>query len=108
MRVVEEYNLLDEKQREAHDRIDRALSDGALMVQNTAMSIVAVDTGRLRASITLERVGNMLYEVFTIVEYAGYVEYGTIYMNAQPYFRPAYERNYQLIIAMLAKELATL
>lgn len=108
MKVRLDYNHLSEKQRDADDIIERVLSDGALMVQQTAMSIVAVDTGRLRASITLQRVGNLLYEVFTVVNYAEFVERGTVHMNAQPYFRPAYERNYQLIIQMMKAELATL
>jgi HK97 gp10 family phage protein len=45
-------------------------------------------------------------EVFTIVEYGPYVEFGTRYMQAQPFFRPAYEQTYQYIIALLKREIA--
>ncbi len=106
MRVVEKYNRLDENQREMHRVIEETLGDGAKIMQSRAMGIVAVDTGRLRASISLQRVGRLLYEVLTVVEYGPYVEYGTRYMRAQPFFRPAYEQTYQVIIALLKREIA--
>jgi HK97 gp10 family phage protein len=86
-----------------HAAIRQGLGDGAALTQDRAMTLVPVDTGRLRASISLHWVGNLLIEVFTIVEYAGYVEHGTRYMRAQPYFRPAYEQTYQEVIAVVAR-----
>lgn len=56
----------------------------------------AVDTGRLRASIGFERLGPWTYRVGTGVEYAGYLEFGTIgpeYTGGRilprPFMRPA-------------------
>ena len=106
MRVGVRYDRLDEHQREMHRVIRQTLGDGAAMMQDRAMTIVPVDTGRLRASIQLQWVGNLLVEVFTIVEYGPYVEFGTRYMQAQPFFRPAYEQTYQYIIALLKREIA--
>lgn len=51
-----------------------------------------IDTGNLRRSVGLEIRGNGLTaESEATAEYAGYVEYGTRYMKAQPYMRPAFE-----------------
>ena len=48
----------------------------------------AVDTGRLRASITHASDGANAY-IGTNVEYAPYVEFGTSKMKARSYLRPA-------------------
>ena len=80
MRVAVKYDRLDEHQRAMHAAIRQGLGDGAAIMQNRAMSIVAVDTGRLRASIQLHWIGSPLVEVFTVVEYSEYVEFGTRYM----------------------------
>lgn len=93
------YDRFDEIEQAVLARVDEALGDSAAEIQETAQAIVAVDTGRLRASITMQRVGNLIYEVFTVVEYGPYVEYGTRYMAAQPFMRPAYERNYARTLA---------
>lgn len=53
-----------------------------------ARTLVPVDTGRLLGSISANTDG----EGCTCIadcEYAQYVEYGTVYMGAQPYFEPA-------------------
>lgn len=47
--------------------------------------------GTLKRGIGLEiRDGGLTAEVEPTAEYAAYVEYGTRYMNAQPYMRPSY------------------
>ena len=47
--------------------------------------------GTLKRSIGLDITdGGMTAEVEPLAEYAAYVEYGTRYMNAQPYLRPAF------------------
>lgn len=47
--------------------------------------------GTLKRNIGLEiRDGGLTAEVEPTAEYAAYVEYGTRYMNAQPYMRPSY------------------
>lgn len=63
-----------------------------LRVERAAKQACPVDTGRLRASIThrLERDSQGLYGlVGTNVNYAPHVEFGTKYMRAKPYLRPA-------------------
>lgn len=53
-------------------------------VADLARAYVPVDTGRLRDSITAEP-----GRVYSDVEYAGFVEYGTSDTPAEPYMRPA-------------------
>lgn len=49
-------------------------------------------TGNLKRSIGLEITdGGFAAEVEPMAEYAGYVEVGTRFMEAQPYLKPAYE-----------------
>lgn len=50
-------------------------------------------TGTLRRSIGLEiKDSGMIAEVEPTAEYAPYVEFGTRFMNAQPYMKPAFEK----------------
>lgn len=49
-------------------------------------------TGNLKRSIGLEIIdGGFTAEVEPTAEYAGYVELGTRFMEAQPYLKPAFE-----------------
>lgn len=60
-------------------------------LQQTSMRLSPVDTGQLKRSITLEIKDKGLTAVVAPhVNYAAYVEYGTRYMQAKPYIRPAY------------------
>ncbi len=97
-RVAVEYDRLDETQRHQHGTIDRLLSDGALMVQADAQGSAPVDTGRLRASITTDKTGDLDYEVSTDVNYAVHQEYGTRYQPGKAFMRPSYEKNRLAII----------
>lgn len=54
-----------------------------------AMRRAAVDTGFLRSSIQARKIGPAHWRVTVGAEYGVYVEYGTRFMGAQPYFFPA-------------------
>ena len=67
-------------------------TNGAEM-QAEAQRIVPVDNGALKRSIGLEiKDSGMTAEVEPTAEYAPYVEFGTRFMNAQPYMKPAFEK----------------
>lgn len=73
-------------------RSERDLLRVGIQVQNYARELCPVDTGRLRASITMDSGRDSRGAWVTIgtnVEYAPYVEFGTRYMSPQPYMRPA-------------------
>lgn len=67
-------------------------SDGCEVFAKTflevARDLVPVDTGRLLGSIEASATSDGC-TCITECEYAQYVEYGTCYMGAQPYFEPA-------------------
>jgi HK97 gp10 family phage protein len=80
-------------------------SQGEALVQDTAKKVAAdaaqrapVDTGRLRAGITVEGSG-MNSTVTSEAPYSHYVEYGTSRMGAQPFFWPALEANRPVYLA---------
>jgi HK97 gp10 family phage protein len=72
--------------------VSLALEASALLVEGQAKALAPVDTGNLRNSITHEVEGQEA-KVGTNVEYAPYVELGTVKMAAQPYLNPALEQN---------------
>lgn len=58
-------------------KLDRAFLEAGLLVTNRAKELCPAETGRLRASIRFNRVGNSI-EIGTVgVPYAEFVEYGT-------------------------------
>ena len=63
-------------------------------MQTTAQMVcpvAPVNGGTLRDSITLELIDDgFTAEVEPHTNYAGYVEWGTRYMDAQPYIKPAF------------------
>lgn len=74
--------------QEAIEKAKRELQMTALEVEREAKLNAPVDTGMLRASITNEEVDDG-YEVFTNVEYAQFIEYGTSRQAARPFLTPA-------------------
>lgn len=65
-------------------------------LQSKAQNNAPVDTGNLKRSIglSIEDAG-MTAKVKPTADYAGYVEYGTRFMEAQPYMKPALDEQKQ-------------
>lgn len=60
-------------------------------LQQKAMEKAPVDSGTLKRGITLDIQDNgQTTVVESTVHYAGYVEYGTRFMEAQPYVGPSF------------------
>ena len=70
-------------------KMDKAAMLGARLIRDTAKRLVPVDTGALRKSIRVVKLKPRRYEVGAGEFYAGFVEFGTVRMPAQPYLRPA-------------------
>lgn len=62
------------------------------VVEGAAKRAAPVDSGRLKASITSRTSADQAV-IGTNVAYAPYVEYGTRFTRAQPYMRPAVDKN---------------
>nr|DAZ68155.1 MAG TPA: putative tail component [Caudoviricetes sp.] len=73
--------------------VSKLVKDTLYNIERDAKKKCPVDTGRLRGSITTNIISTYSGEVGTNVEYAEYVEYGTRYQSAQPYFEPAVDEN---------------
>lgn len=71
---------------------------------NKTTANAPIDTGTLNRSMELDmESGGLTAKVTPQTEYAAYVEYGTRFMNAQPYLRPAFDTVKQQFIADLKK-----
>lgn len=73
-------------------------------VLRRAQTKAPADTGHLRRGITLKINGNKAI-IRSNANYSGYVEYGTRYMEAQPYLRPAVEEVRPIFEKMLLEKL---
>ena len=86
------------------DAIARALEKVGLTAEGYAKMKCPVDTGRLRNSITHE-VNNETVYIGTNVEYAAYVEMGTVNTRAQPFLRPAVSNHGSVYRSLIEDEL---
>lgn len=71
----------------------RALEIIGGKAETYAKQLCPVDTGNLRNSITHKQFDENTEVIGTNVEYAPYVELGTVNMRARPYLRPAAENH---------------
>lgn len=70
--------------------VAKALKEAATITKQEAVRFCPVDTGFLRSSLYYKTEGPLSYSVGAKAGYSGYVEYGTRYMKAKPYIRPAF------------------
>ena len=88
-KILREFNKTETVEKDVSKLIKNTLHN----IERDAKKSCPVDTGRLRGSITTNIISTYSGEVGTNVEYDGWVEYGTRYQSAQPYFEPAVEKN---------------
>lgn len=86
MRKLKSYQVIKK------EAVRIALVRGGMKVEMAAKEMCAVDTGRLRGSITTDKryIQKFLVMVGTNVDYGPYVEFGTKKMDARPYLFPAF------------------
>lgn len=87
-----------------HNAVARALEIIGGQAETYAKMLCPVDTGRLRNSIAHTADGKYAY-IGSNVEYAPYVELGTIKQQAQPYLRPAAQDHMPQYKAIIQAEL---
>ena len=75
------------------EAISRALEIIGGKAESYAKALCPVDTGNLRNSITHQQYDADTEIIGTNVEYAPFVELGTVRMGARPYLRPAAENH---------------
>lgn len=76
--------------RVGRNKVNHVVKRNAAQLQQKAQRYAAVDTGFMKRSIMIEVQPQFLSATIkAMAEYSAYVEYGTRYMGAQPYMRPA-------------------
>lgn len=96
--------ILNLKTKEVQDKVKKAtkqgLKDVVVDIANDAIKGSPIDTGHNRRSIRFEvgpggEVAKAETEgaVYSTSGYGGFLETGTVKMPAQPYFKPALDRN---------------
>ena len=90
---VEEFKKAVEKLDSAMQRqIREQLAKWAANVKDAAKQLAPVRTGYLRSSLYAEIQG-WTAKIGAEASYAGFVEFGTRYMQARPYIYPALQRH---------------
>lgn len=91
IKLVGETKLIAKlKKNMQMDLVKKAIQVNGSELQTKAKEKAPVDTGQLKRSIGLEITdGGLTAEVEPGVDYAAYQEYGTRFMNAQPFMRPS-------------------
>jgi len=75
------------------DAVRKVVKQNGSELQQKAQRNAPVDTGTLKRGIGLEiQNAGMTAKSEAGTEYAPYVEWGTRYMDAQPYMKPAYNQ----------------
>lgn len=102
---VDANKLLERIDEDAiKEAIQRAIVKGCLQIEADAKGYCPVDTGNLRASITT-KIEELSGEVGTNVEYAEFVEMGTVKSAPQPFLYPALKQNQEKIKREIKKAL---
>lgn len=88
-KILRQFNNTETVEKDVSKLVKKTLYG----VERDAKRECPVDTGRLKGSINTNIISSYSGEVGTNVSYAEYVEYGTRYQEAQPYFGPAVDKN---------------
>jgi HK97 gp10 family phage protein len=106
MRVNSKNNRWRYFERRYIAELDAGIEDMADGMAAAMQDVAPVATGTFRASISVQRVGPITVIIFSDVEYAVFLEYGTVFMDAIPTFRPVYEQSRRESVAHLRARLA--
>lgn len=90
----ENYEKLAQELKEREDMtpFKTVVKANGARLQKETMKITPIDTGALMRSISLKITeGGLTALVAPGMHYAAYVEFGTRFMAAQPYVRPAFD-----------------
>ncbi len=100
--------IMNLKTKEVRDKVnkatEKAIKDVVVDIANDAIKGSPVDTGNNRRSIKYEAKG-LEGVVYSTSGYGGYLETGTVKMPAQPYFKPALDKNMHKLPAGIRAEL---
>lgn len=88
-------SVIERKAQQNMEKLSQTVHDSAIKIQLEAKWLAPVRTGNLMDSILYEPQSKLLAYVRAAAPYSGFVEYGTSKQRAQPYMRPAVEKEKQ-------------
>ena len=84
--------------------VKKVVRKNGVGLQKAAQEKAPIDTGTLKRSVGIDITDSgMTATVEPTAEYSAYVEYGTRFMKAQPYMKPALEEQEKLFKADMQK-----
>lgn len=95
-------NGLADAARAIEAKMPEIIRAAAETVSESAKSRCPVDTGRLRASISVTESDENSARVSAETDYAAYVEFGTAFMAPQPYLVPSLISDKEKVIGTIA------
>ena len=105
--VKEALNKIGRIKAKVSEIAGQGIEAAALTCFTRARQLVPVRTGRLRDSITVQRISTSKIAVEATASYSGFVEYGTRYMKPRPYMRPAAAEALEKLAAELSRVFQT-
>lgn len=92
------------KKNVALNDVKKVVRKNGVGLQKAAQKKAPIDTGTLKRSVGIDITDSgMTATVEPTAEYSAYVEYGTRFMKAQPYMKPALEEQEKLFKADMQK-----
>ena len=88
-------STIERKAQQNMEKLSQTVHDSAIKIQLEAKWLAPVRTGNLMNSILYEPQSKLLAYVRASASYSAFVEYGTSKQRAQPYMRPAVEKEKQ-------------
>lgn len=90
------------KQNMQKEAVKKIVKEHTANMQTEAQKLAPVDTGNLKRAISLElSEGGLAGTVISPADYSGYQEFGTRFMDAQPYMGPAWRKERPLFLSEL-------
>lgn len=87
--VKYQFRLNEDIQNKSDELLIKTFQRSMLQIQNLAKIKAPVDTGNLRNSIQLDIITDTQIIITSFANYSAYIEFGTLYMQPQPFLRPA-------------------
>ena len=107
--ISEALQMIRAKGQDIKDGTDAKTSQAANFLQQEIQESIigkrteerSVDTGNFANSISMDKLGDLSYVVYTDLDYAKFLEYGTSRLPARNHFRNSVARNQQKIIEII-------
>jgi HK97 gp10 family phage protein len=93
---------------QAPEKASEALLQTAADIVDLTKQLTPVDTGNLKRSYGATPLSKTTVRIGTDVEYAPFVEYGTVHQTAQPHLTPAFMQNEATFQARLLEKMKEL